>query len=575
MDITTLAAALAIGGRRTSDVIAPEYDPAQTYAIGDIVMRDGALYECAADISTPEAWNADHWTKRTLEYYLSQIGVEYPRFGVSGVGKSASKLTRLWDSKDLSEPTPGTDTVPCSSPYDAYAPFNRKKCVGNWVLDTASATPKAKFNVQAYYGDADYAEDGTMGDYVAVEIEPFYYFESGDMLGVSEHQFPGWKIHPVCVDYDGNIRAKTYIPCYALALKNNKAVSLPGFNQEDGSYSNLWTAAQKYDNADVKTLTMLTPSAVDHYEWLLFTIEYATQNCQSIMQGACNLRHDSSLNDKVTAIPAANSIVFSGNRAANYAVGQSVYFGTNVWGAGTQSARRNIMAIYRCDESGTADTSGSYTRIDYDGDDYSASITVGTTGVLSRPWITGATDGHAPGVAAVKGHTGSPVSNTDGLHPMRYRWRENVWGNANMTSHDLADVRVDEGDGAYHLDWYYNADPRKVTTPYNYGASDLVESKGWVKLGATTPSASYANGYISELGCDENYPYVKVPIATAASSTTYCCDYAYLVHSYVVRCVRRRGILYYGAYAGLCCFHANSAPSTADWHYGGELYFIQ
>ena len=501
------------------------------------------------------------------------VQVEYPRFGVSGVGKSASKLTRLWDSADLSEPTPGTDTVPCSSPYDAYAPFNRKKCVGNWVLDAASATPKAKFNVQAYYGDADYAEDGTMGDYVAVEITPFYYFESGDMLGVSEHQFPGWKIHPVCLDYDGNVRAKTYIPCYALALKNGKAVSLPGYHQEGNSYSGLWTSCQKYDNADVKTLTMLTPSAVDHYQWLLFTIEYATQNCQSVMQGFVNSSYSDSV--KVTAIPAANQVVIAGWNASKFLVGESINFGDNIWSREEATRLRCITAVARCDETGAASDAGSYTLYTYDGDDRSSAITVGTTILMARPWITGATDGYAYGVAAVKGHTGSPISNTSGMYPMRYRWVENVWGSVNMTSHDLACVRVDEGDGVYHLDWYYNADPRKVTTPYNYDASDLVESKGWVKLGVTTPSAGYVNGYISEMGCDENYPYVKVPIATAASSTTYCCDYAFLVNSPVVRRVLRRGYLNHGANDGLCYFRANSAPSDAEWNFGGELYFIQ
>ena len=573
MDASTLAAALKLCQKRVNDNIAPEYSSTSTYDVGDIVMCDGVLYECTSAIETPEEWNAAHWEKCTVNEFLEQIGVEYPRFGVSGVGKSSATLTRLWDSVGLTEPTPGTDTTPCSSPYDAYVPFNRKKCVGNWVLDTASASPKAKFNVNAYYGDADYTEDGSMGDYVAVEITPFYYFESGDMLGVSEHQFPGWHIHPVCVDYDGNVRQKTYIPCYAMALKDGKAVSLPGFNQEDGSYQNLWAATQKYANEDIKTLTMLTPSAVDHYQWLLFTIEYATQNCQNVMQGACNCIHDSS--EKVTAVPAANSVVFSGNRATSYAVGQSIYLGTNTWGSGTQSGRRNVNAVYRCDASGTADTSGGYTRIDYDGEDMSASITVDTTQVLTRPWMTGATAGYAPNVKAVLGHTGSPVSNTDGLHPMRYRWVENVWGNANMTSHDLANVRVEEEDGNYHLDWYYNADPRKVTTPYNYGTSDLVPSKGWEKLAEVTDAVNYQNGYIRFMETDPVYPHIKIPMAMDGSSTTYYCDYAYLVGSGGVRAVRRRGYPLSGARAGLCSFLAFYAPSNAEWHYGGELYFIQ
>ncbi len=495
---------------------------------------------------------------------------EYPRFGVSGVGKSASKLTRLWDSKDLSEPTPGTDTVPCSSPYDAYAPFNRKKCVGHWILDPVSTTPKAKFIVEAYYGDADYAEDGSKGDYVAVEITPFYYFESGDMLGVSEHQFPGWKIHPVCVDYDGNVRAKTYIPCYALALKNGKAVSLPGYHQEENSYSGLWTSCQKYDNADVKTLTMLTPSAVYHYQWLLFTIEYATQNCQSVMQGFANSSYSDDV--KVTAVPAANQVVISGWSASKFLVGESINLASSIWGREEATQLRCITAVARCDETGAASDAGNYTLYTYDGDDLSSAITVGTTILMARPWITGATDGHAYGVAAVKGHTGSPISNTNGMYPLRYRWVENVWGTCFMTSHDLANVRVDDGDGNYHIEWFYNADPRKVTAPYNYGVSDLVEAKGWTKLGVTTP---YKDGYINELGYDERYPFVKVPAAMTGTSTTYYCDYAHLVHLNVVRCARRRGHLYYGTYAGLYYFNAYHAPFTAEWCYGGELYFIQ
>ena len=216
---------------------------------------------------------------------ISANEVEHKRFGVSGVGQSSPTLTRLYDAVGMTA-TPSTDVTEGSSDFDKYAPFNRKKCVGNWT----AGTNKAVFNVQAYEGDADYAEDGSMGDYVAVEVEPFYYYDQDGILAVSTYQWPGYKIHPVCVDYDGNIRAKTYLPVYALAQDaNGKAVSLPGFYNQRGGYNDLRNYAKTYANTEVASYAMIEPSAVWHYEWLLMTIEFATTNMQNIMYGAASI----------------------------------------------------------------------------------------------------------------------------------------------------------------------------------------------------------------------------------------------------------------------------------------------
>ena len=111
-----------------------------------------------------------------------------------------------------------------------------------------------------------------------------------------------------------------------------------------------------------------------------------------------------------------------------------------------------------------------------------------------------------------------------------------------MTAHDLADVCVSEGDEQYHLDWYYQSDPRKVTTPANFDLTTLQDpTKGWVKLSPVTPASSYVNGYVKTLEFDDQYPHVKVPTLTiGASSTTYYCDYAYLVLT--LRCARFVGV---------------------------------
>ena len=499
----------------------------------------------------------------------ADIGAQ--RFGVSGVGGSARALTRLYDAVGMTA-TPSTDTVEGSSDFDNYAPFNRKKCVGSWSVPSGSS--KAWFTVNAYEGDADYAEDGSMGDYVAVEVDPFYYYEKDGVLAVSTYPYSGYKIHPVCLDYDGNIRAHTYIPVYGLAKDSNgKAVSLPGYYTEPGSYNGHRTAAKTYANTDAAAYAMIEPTAVFHYEWLLMTIEFATQDMQSIMAGASSMQHNA--NHKIVLVPGANSIVIGA--VANYVIGQTIIIGTNQWGSENPNTYHNrILSVSRCDASGNVSSSGSCMLITYDGTDRSSSITVNTTYILSRPWTTGATNGAVTGINAVLGHTGSPVSNTNGLYPMRYRWRENVYSNQYRTTLDLADVRVSEGNDVYHLDWYFLKDPR-LFTPSDYTLAILQDtSKGWVKLGVTTPSSSYVNGYIKELGVDPDYPFVQVPVLTSgASSTTYHCDYANLVYSYEVRCVRRGGHVYDGANDGPLYFHAYYAPSTASWYYGSALYFLQ
>lgn len=53
--------------------VAAEYSSSSTYAVGDIVLKDGALYKCSTAISTAEAWNSAHWTADTVGSELSQL----------------------------------------------------------------------------------------------------------------------------------------------------------------------------------------------------------------------------------------------------------------------------------------------------------------------------------------------------------------------------------------------------------------------------------------------------------------------------------------------------------------------
>lgn len=51
--------------------IADEYLSTNTYAVNDLVIYNSLLYKCNTAISTPEAWNASHWTRVSVETQLN------------------------------------------------------------------------------------------------------------------------------------------------------------------------------------------------------------------------------------------------------------------------------------------------------------------------------------------------------------------------------------------------------------------------------------------------------------------------------------------------------------------------
>ena len=543
---------------------------AEAWAVG---TRNGS----PVDQSDPTYQNNSKWYAEQAAEVFSWISDVAPKYGVSGVGGSAKTLTRLWNAVGKTV-TPGTDFTQCVSDFDALAPFNRRKCVGSWTVDPDDQH-KAVFTVNAYHGDADYAEDGSKGDYVAVEVLPFYYIKDDEngIWGVSPGPQSGWSVHPICKDEDGNIRPKTYIPAYNLAMKAGHAVSLPGLDPFFGDYKQNQDAARTYGEGSFLP-GMIETCALQDYEELLVTIEFASTSVQDdYIMGATNMLYANTYKSQLDTTDE-NYIIVTAAGGAALVVGQTIYLGATYSDTPSASAMaaayNHITAIEACDADGTLNPNGTFAKITFDGT--ARSTTSGTTTISSRPWITGATDGHATGVPKVLGHTGSPVSNSTGKYPFRYRWRENIWGNINRTLHDLINTR--EADGtSYHLDWYFLADPSKYT-PKNVGASDLTSANGWVKLGVTTPVESYADGYIKAFGHDSTYPFVRVPVLTKnGSSTTYYSDYAYLVSSTEVRAVRVGGYLYsgYRAYFGLFFRRAFYAPGIRYWIFGSALFMAQ
>ena len=489
------------------------------------------------------------------------------RYGVSGIGQSASALTRLWDSVGMTAQV-GTDGDNSNvvNNFDDATPFNRRKCVGNGSL----VDGRPVFHVHAYYGDEDYTEDGTNGDFVAVECPRAYYYFKNGVLGISAHQWQGWRPFDIfCRDHDPqNTIPFAYLPAYALALKDGHAVSLPGLDNRQGTYKSLTDDCRTYNNA-VGTMAHLQPMAVNFYEWALFTVEFATQNCQSIMYGCGSLRHNA--DDRATLRSDGKWLLSNYNAARVVGEYISLQDASVDINSHTYYASHKITSLTRCDADGNASSSGSYQLMETEDLGVGRTYAVGTAyRIAARPYRTGACN-------SVSTPSGSPVNNTNGYFPMKYRWRENVYSNQYKTIADLFNKRVGTGDSDYSLEWYYLLDPSayEPSAASKPDATDLA-TDAFVLLDVETAHANYVNGYIKSKKYSEEYPDLWIPFETSGgSASTYYCDYAYLGSSAVVRACRLGGFWTNGAYAGFSYLIGSHAPSYAYAYYGGDLFFPQ
>jgi hypothetical protein len=489
--------------------------------------------------------------------------IEAPKYGVSGVGGSSPTLKRLWDAKGLVAGV-GTDSATAVNDFDNLAPFNRRKFVGNVTV----ADGKTYITPAAWHGDADYTEDGSIGDYVAVRCHKTYYYQdmAAGIVGVSAYPHTGWSLHPLFIDEDGNELEYVDLPCYALALDaQSRAVSLPGLRNECGHWAGLWTSCRSY-KGDAGAYASMLPIAASHYETLLAMVEFATTHLQSVMAGFTSGSYTA--DTPIASVLDATHIVLTEAIGGNYRAGQNVYINTTYSDA--VKASHTIDSIEPCNADGSANPSGTHRKVTltpYPGAKDITTISAPT--ISNRPYNTGACEG-------VLTPSGSPGSNTDGKFPCRYRWRENPWGNHMMTCQDLMDVRVEVAADTFKLQWYYlpKLDAYMGLAIANPSTATALTDKGWVQLATETPPDRYVDGYIKAMTPDPDHPEIWIPTLTAgASASTFFADYAYLVTSNVVRAVRVGGNWNNGSRAGPWYRYADNAPSNARAYYGAGLYF--
>ena len=323
-----------------------------------------------------------------------------------------------------------------------------------------------------------------------------------------------------------------------MATVNGVATSRSGLFSNTGSLNNAMVAARTL-GANYTTSTVA--------EWytlcLLMWVEFGTRNVQNVMAGASGLPY-SSTHKATVAESGTNRIILSTSNASAFAVGQTINIGTSI--TGTSVAQNRIVTA-------VGDYDATNRAVYFSG----AAVTVS---VGNSAWTGAYKNGMCDGVLS---SSGSHISNTDGKHNCMYRGVEAPFANGASW---LCDVLIRrEGDGSatpYTYNAYY------LPNPTLYSGGTLTEN--YVLLSYTLGKT---DGYITQLGLDERYPHVRLPITTAGSSTTYYADY-YSKTAASLCVLRAGGNMTDGARMGISALQTNvvASASGADYHARLSLY---
>ena len=438
------------------------------------------------------------------------------RYGVRFDG-SASNGTRLFDAAGMSAAV-GTGSTPAFNDFDSILPWSgMRRC--NTILLNGERVPTY------FEGEAGYSN--TAAD-VFVYVPLFYYFRSDDDSRhvVSMTPLSGYRAPSKFVRGDGSLRNYVFLPAYTAGLVGGVPVSRSGYYPHITSLNGWMTLlAAKHTDDTLADDVWIESMKDDEIECILMDIEFATRDHQTVMMSASNMRYATDQ----TTVGGVNQFTVSTAAATAMAVGQAIAIGTTNKGAEVAD-NATILTINT--------TTGAITFAPAGAD---VTVSIGNY-ISSRPWKSGACDG-------VVAPSGSPVSNTSGIYPCKYRGIENPYGNQHRWRWDYLQN---------------NHAPSVLLDPTKYAAGSITSD--YKALSYTVPTS---DGYVTVMGYDPAYPFARATNAVGGGSTTYFADY--FSQSTGVRAVSVGGYVGSGRYAGARCCSASGAPSGSYWSIGAAL----
>lgn len=553
------ATALWVYNRNNGGVPVGATEPAGEQTLWlDIGDEPPEAYDMTADMV---AENGGGSVQDALDAHALQLAPRFMRY----TGKIYSVTFPAYTTSMTSAGTRGDDAVGLTSAastgsakatndFDNLSPFNIIRCNG-YVSAEGEPIPTA------FEGEPAFALDGSNGDVWAFGITPWFKIEAiGDgSIKHSVSDMPhgaGWFPNPGSIRQDGTVRPYVMTACYRGSLG------------DDGKVASISGRVPIYNVSHNNQLTQCRGKGAQYcgytskdnfYLQELFTIEYATMNCQSIMSG------DSSRNWQYTPAIAETGVrrfIVTNAQAASFYVGMCVSIGyPSTFSSGTtfnldrgittmhaKAGRVRITAITALEDGlntaltvdASADFDTTATTVTISGTSYSAPCFLST-----MPNYTGITD-------TVMGPSGSPRSNTNSLNDCRYRYVENPYGSMYLPYSDIIKNYPN-----VHVCYDCTKFSTAVTADYVTVAYTLSAHSGWY--------------YMTLLGWDEENPSVRLGTLCTATSSTRWADGQYDDMVAGEREVLGSGDLNNGGSAGFAFANLGGGLGVGRWDFGLRL----
>lgn len=172
--------------------LAPEYDATKTYIKDSFVRKDGKLYHCVESITTPEAWDSDHWREVYIGAELTDLSqrVDVLEWLERSRGITPAQLQQIAASGHADEYfdigdvifIPWTDKTP-TEPVTYDYPFvvvAFRDCV-----DANGVTHENALWIQALYATPQTiqldAPERIEADEATFQTDTYYYTKDGDV----------------------------------------------------------------------------------------------------------------------------------------------------------------------------------------------------------------------------------------------------------------------------------------------------------------------------------------------------------------------------------------------------------
>ena len=334
-----------------------------------------------------------------------------------------------------------------------------------------------------YEGEDGFSLDGANGN-VMVEIPKFYSYR--EVMGeietwaVTGEPKSGFNVEPAFVDSNGNELDYIYIAPYQF-----NGTSSTTIHSKSGELVQTGLSLSTYRNIANKINMTCMDYATLHAIQQLFVVEFADRNTDPYMQGFSFVPYFSSSNSPITGVNSARNKVSVGigeetSRTSNFRVGQIVLICK-----GTTTLQENITII-------EVSRVGDSINLTFDVPlNDSIDINSDSVYVAGQAQKTGTCD-------LLAYHTGR-ISDENNLSTFRYRWIENIWGNA---------WEILEGIRVKDLKYYYTFNPSQYS-------DETVEN--WNECNYCAPEQKYlgddgkGRAWIKQMGYDVNNRQLVLP----------------------------------------------------------------